>query len=354
MKKLHHYLSKKVQILPYNKEESRTIGKQLSDGELEELSVYRLYCDYLNDLKVDYKLCIGRSRFNGGLDPDFVSLRQINYTFLSFKDEEGSPHFIFPKSTDEDLRIDEVPYEITNTLVLEFDPRRTKDYQFIKIATRATALNSAFVEEQWNASLSDEMLTITAESRLKGYYSSDFNYWLYPIENEAEGKEIVGELIAETYQRKPDSVYYEIDPDETRSTLRYGLSKPDALLEIDEGLYSLDLSMVRKMFIKAREYDDNERKLDFYNTFTGTEMYKIKLTFDTPVELVDGDKNVMAQNEFGTLNFSVKQQSDRVITIMARYVESTSLLPKDQYDRITLLKQKAEEANRTKLVIKAL
>lgn len=354
---LQAYIFDSIVSLPYDENESRTIGKQLSMGVLEELSTYRMYADYFKYLNIPFKLCVGRNRYTGQLEANFPTLYQLNYIFFSFQDEENKKHFLIPKDDYVNYRVDEIPYQMENSQLIEFHWFRTKELKFIKIPMSQIKENKLFVSGKWNVSLTDMNITLENKEMLAGEYSTLFNYVVYPSENKEKQIKYLEEYLQNkrVYVNKIEDIAFTNAPIKAKTNLSYKVENSNGIVQLDEDLYSIDFSKILLFFNKHTDLTDEERSLVFHNPFVSTENYNFNLTFDKKIRLSEGqDLDINFSNTFGNVTFTIKQMGDNVLNISGRYYDKNMIVTKDRYSEVKDLNNKIYDINQTILTVEVL
>ena len=348
LKNFIDYINNEIDITEFNRDELKTIGEQLSLKSLEELSVYRLYADYFDYLDIDYKMCVGRNKYTGNMDPNFATPNNLNYVFYNIYFEDGSSKFLVPKNEHVKYSLDEIPYVIVNTYLIEFDSDKTKNYRFVKIPETHPSKNKHSITGDINISIENLNVVGNINTKLTGQNALQLHSFYRTEISDRSKKHISNEFIID----KDNVEILDISSQNNKVSFNSEMNSTIKIVEIDNDLYSLKLSDFIQVFDNYH-LDTKNRSLSYFTPFLDFSTKKLKLNFSKNIKIMNLDElNLNFDNAQGTINFSIKPIDEKSIGLFSNFIKKDIFIEKEEFSDYEELKRQIDKIENLELLIK--
>lgn len=288
-----------------------------------------IYRDFFEKNQIEYYLAVGKSRFDGDFDENYVSSTQIAAYLFVFKDDEGNTYTISPTGG-----LNELPANLQGTRCL------MKDLTDRKSALQAITFgDDALKDETNNKRMRRAQIKIEAngdaeikiDMTLSGLYSTEGRTFYMNAEKEDSLSHRIQRSLENRYKDKEVSVSsaeikdFDILPPNPFK-MNY-TANVKGLFELKDGKVVLKGDNWLAHSIRWVSNAD-KRSLDYHNAFVGSDVEEIMLVFPFPVSMENADAlSQSVDNEFASFKFDVKQLKDNVIRIQSRYTVKQLTVP---------------------------
>ena len=280
-----------------------------------------IYRDFFEKNAIQYYLAVGKSRFDGDFDENYVSSTQIAAYMFVFKDEEGNTYTITPSGG-----LNELPANLQGTRCL------MKDLTDRKSALQAITFgDDALKDEANNKRMRRVQVKIEAtgdteiktDISLTGLYSLEGRSFFVNAEKEDSLSHRLERSLKNRYKDKELKVngaeikeFDILPPNPFRINYVTNIAK---MLELKDDKFTLKGDAWLGHSIRWVSNAD-KRTLDHHNAFVGSDVEEIMLVFPFAVEMENVEALTQTiDNEYASYKFDVKQLKDNVIRIQSRY-----------------------------------
>jgi hypothetical protein len=289
------------------------------------MSIYR---DFFESNQIEYYLAVGKSRFNGDFDVEYISSTQIASYLFVFKDEAGSTYTVTPGDG-----LNEMPSSLCATKCLMKNVTDPKS-KLQSIEFSDEALKSADNKRNRRSEIQiseNGDATIKSSLTLSGLYATEgkgfwvnalkedsLNYRLHrSLKNRFKDKEVVVNSVTVKSFEIVNPFTFQI---EYNATIK-------GLFDLKDGQMNMKgsdwLGHSTRWISNAKK-----RSLDYHNAFTGTDIEEFILVFPYAVSLENtADLGKNTDNEFASYKMTVQQLKDNTIRLQSRYAIKQLTVP---------------------------
>jgi hypothetical protein len=302
-------------------ERSEGIDYFLNNKKADYANLMCIYRDFFEKNEIAYYLAVGKSRFDGDFDVEYVSSTQIASYLFVITVEDGKTFSLAPGAA-----LDEMPSNLMKTKCLlkniadpksklqsiEYGDETLKDDKNNK-RTRRTEIQIA----------ENGDTEIKSSINLSGLYSTEGRaFWLSAVKEDSVNVRLIRNLknrfkdkeiqIKNASMKKMDVLAPYPFEFEYTATVK-------GLFEFKDG----------KLQLKAKDWighsirwiqNSKKRTLDFENQFTGVDIDEVILKFPFPVQMENVSELAKSlDNEFAAYKLTVSPVNESTIRIQSRY-----------------------------------
>lgn len=320
------------------------IGTHLLDKKIREISRYEVYIAIIRKLKLNYYTAYLADVRTGILDKEFLKpMDDSDYLLVAFT-RDGSPQYIYPKTSNFGLYLNEYPFYFENTYARLIHLSDYMSYrEKIKSNLRqATLPNSTFNDNyrRSNALASVDLKQGTIHFKTKVDLSGQYSTMTRGI-YKCNYKDLT---VNPTYHDKVweigDSVTL-IDSALQQKNEEYPFNcslvsnyKSEELIAKTQDTISIDLGDLFKHII-AENIDPKSRTLDFYPDFLGSDSYNYVFKFKQEVKLIHSNTPINIKNDFGEYVFTIDQLSNNSIKVSSYLAVMNGKIEADHIENVS-------------------
>jgi hypothetical protein len=334
-------------------ERSEGIEYFLSNKKTDYGNMMSIYRDFFEKNQIEYYLAVGKSRFNGEFDVDYVSSTQIASYLFVFKDEAGNTFTITPGSG-----LNELPSTLLATKCLMkniTDPKsKLQSIEFGDEALKDEKSNKRMRRTEIQISENGDA-EIKSSLNLSGLFSTEGrNFWASAVKEDSINVRLTRSL-KNRFDKEVTVKSAAIKNFEILTPYTFQFEYNASI----KGLFSLTDG---KLSLKGSDWlahsirwvsNAEKRKLDYHNAFMGSDIDEIILVFPYPVTVENAAELSKAlDNEFAAYKMTVQQVKDNTIRIQSRYAVKQLLVPAAKASVQQSVNEVWEKVNDTKWVIK--
>ena len=330
-------------------ERSEGIEYFLTNKKADYSNLMSIYRDFFESNQFEYYLAVGKSRFNGDFDVDYVSSTQIASYLFVFKDESGNTFTVVPGDG-----LNELPSSLYSSKCLMKNVSDPKS-KLQSIEFGDDVLKSADNKRNRRAEIQiaeNGDATIKSSLTLSGLYATEGkNFWVNAMKEDSLNFRLQRSL-KNRFKDKEVTVNsvtvknYEILTPFTFQ-IEYNVTVK-GLFEIKDGQMSLKGS---DWLGHSSRWINNAKKrsLDYHNAFTGTDIEEFILVFPYAVSLENAaDLGKSSDNEFASYKMTVQQLKDNTIRLQSRYAIKQLLVPAAKASVQQTVNETLEKVSETK------
>jgi hypothetical protein len=335
---------------------NKKLGDHLKNNQLPAGSIDDLYTILLDMTYFEYYLCLGRNRYLGDIDVEFVSRNQITSVFFAFVFDDKY-YYIFPKEKDASFNLGEIPNNLEGSKAIIF-PRRggaaavtIKTIPYTRQANNSKTINT-FARVNTNSNAINEQSKIITT----GAWSSIVRNINKNLQKDSISDLDIYKFLFNSSENKIDSLQIEkneyIPP--FVFSLKYNKIETNNITNLSDSLKMIRLSTIISDLFRDSDEDENESS-KYPVSFLFSNNIKYYLIFDVDVKMIEeGYENLNFENEFGSFNLQIKQLNPKTIYILAKVVFNKSNLNLIDSSPLFELGNKIKEAKNKNLSFKLL
>jgi len=329
-------------------------GNDLSNGRIRDILRYETYIAVIRKLELGYFTAYISDKRCGVADGNFLLPMVDDDYFLATLTNDFRMHYIFPKRHDFGLYLDEFPFYHEHTKARMIHMKDYRSYardintQLRQIETPVSNfsdnrrtnhimvnINTASGNSEFDArlTLSGQYSTLCRGSYTKNYtdptINPNYGRKIWEMDTEVELKD-----------SKLDQLNYEF-PFKSKVNAHY--SSP-SLFSFKSDTATVKLSDLVSHVVNKIDCNE-ERHLDYYPDFMGSDTYVYMLKFDKEVELKNETRRVELKNEFGELIYSFEQLNAKTIKLSSFYAIKQSKLIAKEIDQFCKIQENWLEFN---------
>lgn len=343
---LNHFIQKEMKSAGKLEdfEKSEGIEYFLVNKKIDYANLMCIYRDFFEKNEIEYYLAIGKSRFNGDFDLDYVSSTQIASYLFVFKDEAGNTFTIVPGSG-----LNEMPSSLLGTKLYMkniVDPKaKLQSIEFGQDDLKNEKNNKRSRRTEINI-LADGKAEIKTNLSLTGLFSDEGRDFLLGSYKEDSIKVRMERAYKNRFKDK-EVFFKEAQLKKMETTAPY-----DFQFETQMGINAF-LTEDSKWEMKVSDWlahsirwisNAKKRTLDHHNSFAGTDIEEIIITFPYPVQIDNiAELNKSKDTDKAAYKLSVALIKDNVLRIQSRYQVKQILIPAQE----SLLQQDVNELWKT-------
>ncbi len=333
---LNKYVVEKLQIVRELEdfEKSEGIDYFLINGKSDYKNMMRIYRDAFDRFEVEYYLAIGKNRFSGSFDMNFISSTQINSYFFIFKNGGG---FSAINGTG---CWGELPWNLANTKILMKDIRNRqselKEINFKEVDLISKS-NKKSSRSQFMIDLKKNTIIQKASSSYAGMYSRGTRGYIMAGFKADTLDKMLRLSMERNFRNNPDVKVSVANAKVSKivTTPPYNfkysyVATIENLLEEKEGTWT----------IKGEELIGNsvrwvsnakKRQLDYHLPFLGKDVEDVYLSFNEDVVLVNAkDLAQKIENDYVSYELKITQLKPNLIRIQSIYQTKKLLVEKEK------------------------
>jgi hypothetical protein len=326
-----------VDALPLEDQEKQ-LDYLLDKKQLDHHRLHVLLRHLFDELHLKYYLCIGRNKYSGFLDFNFIPPQAVTDFFFSIKDGSGNAHIVYP-GYETYFKIDEMPPALRGTESL-FIGKPNMEGAFVDVL------------EQEIASLSSDYNYHIRNARIVMHENDDS--LKYKV------KEIISGDLSTLYKIKAQSTLDEERPktiDKTSensfpftTTLRYSEESVNCMQPVGPHTYAIKLGEI--ISVKLSEVNPGKRTLNYFPTCAYKDINKIMISFDKEINSDNSAKlNQELTNEYASFRLSIKKVDPKTITLEVEYEIKSLFIEASQIGLLRTINNSLSEAINSNLII---
>jgi hypothetical protein len=336
-------------------------GIELSGNVIKEHTKEYIYAGLLPNLGYSFFTAYPSDKRSGFITKEYFAPLLDNESLFAAVLNNNTVAYIMPKSDMRNLYCEELPFyyeESPLMLIYTYDFAGYKR-NFSNVLRIVNSPGSSIkdnyrkINSMAHVNIGENKVTFSTKISLSGQYStltrsiykdepcdSTINpLYLEKIWNIGENQKIENVSIENT-------AYY--FPFKTAVNANYSVS---GLIEEKGDSLEIDISNWIKHVIYY-EFNAENRFTDFYADFLGSDTWAYMLEFDNPVALPKSCQDIDVENEFGCFKFSVKQISENKILMSSYYNVKSTLVKKENIDKVAEIFNNIEANNSSILKVK--
>jgi hypothetical protein len=356
---LQDYLSRNMKLIGerdlQDGEKSQGIEYFLANKKATYRTIMCVYRDFFDRYNIPYYLAIGKNRFNGPFDMDFVSNSQVsNYFFVVNIPDKGN-FVIDPMSG-----FNEIPAGLLGTTCLMRDIKTRKaelqQITFPEDGLKQTNTNKRLQRSQVQVDAQGNM-TKKVALELSGFFSPGRSSYISASKADTLDK-FLSRVYSNVYKDQGKVSASEssikkwdnLDPFPFR--VEYTLKMTDFFKKVDDKTWELNFENWLGHSLR-NVANPEKRVLDYYLPFSGSDVDDVVFNFEQEVVLDNAkDLSQKIQTEAGTYELRVMQLNAKAIRLESRYTINTIYLPKDKVKALDEINKGVEKMDKAKLVFK--
>lgn len=349
---VHNYINDSVEVKRLKEEESNNpLGYHLYNKKIDTKNLVYLYSKIFEELGLNYFLGIGKSKFTGDIDLEFVSRSQLTHYFFAVE-IENNLYFLFLKDEENFYNLGEIPVELQGTDAVLISRKNIPDrIKKITLQVNDKSINYYRKRTIVNVNTQSDSLLFNIKETFSGAVSTVYRQTI--IKNNHE----LLEKAKEYYVNKQTSITLDsISIGNVQHSYPYVFtvnSKAHAttLNNADKKLLSVSIKDWLNHHCAIPE--PYKRDLDYHSDFNYSDNIKYYFTFDRAIEVVNKEANeIKIQNDYGSYSFTITPVNEKTILIDSNYEINKEMLEKEKYNQITELYDAFQKANNTQLIFK--
>jgi hypothetical protein len=309
-------------------ERSEGIEYFLTNKKADYGNLMSIYRDFFEANQYEYYLAVGKSRFNGDFDVDYVSSTQIASYIFVFKDENGNTFTVTPGGG-----LNELPSSLFMSKCLMKNIKEPKS-QLLSIEFGDNELKSADNKRnrRTEMQISDNGdASIKSTLTLSGLYATEGkNFWATAFKEDSLNVRLERSLKNRFKNKEVQISNVTVKTFEILTPFNFQVeytATVKKLFDIKDGVITLKgsdwLGHSSRWVANAKK-----RTLDYHNAFMGTDIDELILVFPHPVNLENAsDLNKNTDNKYAAYKMTVQQIKDNTIRMQSRYAVKQLTVP---------------------------
>ncbi len=335
-------------------EYNKLLGEHLKNKKLPAESVYDLYSVILDMCYFDYYLCLGRNKYLGDIDAQFVSRNQITDVFFSFL-FDNKYYFIFPKKDYNGYDLGEIPNELEGSKAISFPRRGTASgTNILNLPKTSKVNNTKTINTFAYVNLNDNSIFERSKLITTGAWTSIYRNGYKNLKNDSIDSKEIYKFIFNSTEDLIDSLNAEKNEHSTPFvfSLKYNKIEKNYLTYLNDSLKMTSLTKIISHVLQDLFKEDNQDSTEPIS-FLFSDNIKYYLIFDKPVSIMDeGSEDLSFTNEFGSYEVQIKQLNPKTIFVFSRLSLNKSNLNTTNSDPLYELGNKIREAKNINLSFK--
>jgi hypothetical protein len=344
---IYNYITSNIKLvkeLP-KEEQDLKLDYYLDKKYIDNHRLHVLLRHIFDEFKMKYYICVGRSRYEGYLDFNFIPPQAVSHFFFSFEGDTGSTHLVYP-GYEKHYMIDELPANLRGTQSLCIG-KPGMDGGFTDVKEVQIPLLPQ--DNNFRTKNSRIMVTLDTDSirfKSKETYSGDFATAFKHIDQKEMEKD------AEHRKRRME----ELEMAEQQKN--YPFSKVIKYQTITENFFqkmgptSYYVYMGDLFQFEYSPVNDGKRTLDYYPYFKYKDATKTVLVFDREIASDNIDKLIKTiENEYAGVKLTATRMDAKTISIDAMYEMKIGYVPASDIDQMKKVNKALKEVYESKLVV---
>jgi hypothetical protein len=336
---------------------------------LNYLNLISLTNQFFKDQNIKYYWAFGKSKYNGKIDMNFSSFNELDAIFYLIEDEKGAMHTFVPTNLNYAyLNLDEIPYWLggTDAIIVKELENNEQNRPLINAGQMDVLMVKIPANEQ-NANIRNFISNVqinldgVQDDKIKskinytGYFSFFERQFLLNSLQENNFSVALKESLELRDNFKVDSFW--INRIDSSFPFDFNFSL-DGKLNIAKEKYSdktVSFSLEGMINHYTIETDDEERTLNVIFPFKYTDVNKIYIQFNKPIELITNDlENYWIQDSFGSYKVSITKINDQVLLLESKIELKKDKISAMEFKKLHQINENIKKLNKSYLTIRAL
>jgi hypothetical protein len=353
---LNEFIVKELKIINKLEDFERSEGIEyfLNNKKADYSNLMCIYRDFFEKNGIEYYLAVGKDRFNGDFDVDYVSQTQIASYFFVFNDENGSTFTIAPGAG-----LNELPSNLLNTKCL------MKNITDPKSKLQSIAFDDAVLKDDKNNKKSRRTELVINEKgdvdvksvlNLSGLFSTEGrSFWSNSIKEDSINIRLTRNLKNRFKDKEVTIKNTALKNFEIYEPFPFQFEYAATVNSLFDVNNSFNLKVDDWISHNSRWVSNaKKRTLDHHNAFVGTDVEDLIITFPYSVtveNLAELNKSVI-DNEFASYSIKLTQMNDKVLRIQSKYNVKQLTVPASKAEVQQSVNEIWKKVSETKINIK--
>jgi hypothetical protein len=330
----------------------------ISKKQINTDNLYNLYKYFLDYTGANYYIGMGRNKYKGVIDMGFASPHVISDVFFVVETEDKQLHYLYPSYPGRSFELDELPNYLLGTEAVlvsrKNDQSLNSDVKKLYLDPTPPTENYRKTVAQINVNLKDGQLKAKFKETFSGDYATFTRNELQGcLAAKSPGKEFLRYAglnrdvytIDTVYLVKANSLYPFI------YNIAYDAGLEQGSTKLGKDVHTIPLGNFINHYTMPS--NDKARAMAFYPTFRYFDSQKLYFVFDTPVALLNKDKNeIVINNEAGAYTFTIRQMNDKMIMVESQYEIGKNVIPATVYPQLHQVNNTLRTAQDMTLMVK--
>jgi Domain of Unknown Function with PDB structure (DUF3857) len=335
---IYQYICKNIKLIEELPLEDRQkkMDFYLEKKQIDYVRLHVLLRHIFDELNIPYYICIGRNKYKGFLDFNFIPPQAISSFFFSIKDESDNMHLIYPGYLTH-YAIDEIAPYFRGTSSL-FIGKPNMEGAFLDVLNRELVSLGGDVNYRLrNAKITFDPQSDSLKYKVKETLSGDMAT-LYKMNQAEEPEEKSNkELMITDKTEEKESIFPFL------ITKRHVESQPNFMQSVGNNTYAIPLGGL--LDIRFSEVNPGKRVLSYFPLCMYKDVNSIVLIFDKDIDSENLAKlNRELTNDYASVKVVAERLDARTISITTEYDIKTLLM---EPQAINLLKEVNKLVNET-------
>ena len=338
------------------------IGDFLKSNKLREISRYNTYAALLSKLELGfYSTYIVDNRY-GEITDEFVKPMFDSDLLFAVALKNNVMQLLYPKNSRFGYYLNELPFYFENTktrlvqLSDYLDSHKPVNESFRSIRTHKSSIQDNERKSSVGVEIDMDKMTASFNAKilLRGQYST-LTRGIYQYNSK-------NNTINNLYNKK----IWEINPKVKTNTVEVNVREKEFPYKTNVNTKFLCNSIISKdgnnvfhlnlknwfNHVIYNNLSSENRALDFYPDFTGSDTYTYYVKFNKNIEIINPFTKVEIENDFGILNIDVTQQDPNTVMITSYFVTKADMIQKDKIAQVKDIYDKIQALNNSFLDFK--
>jgi hypothetical protein len=335
-------------------EEKKPMEYYWEKGYIDNIRLHILLRKIIDMCELPYHIGLGRSRYQGIFDPNFIPPQAISDFFFSIQDDSAKSHIVVP-GYDQFYAIDEIPFyfKATEALLLGKPQGVTgevTDISEIQLPLTPHEFNYRLRLARINISSQDkDSVTYKCKETLSGDLSTTYRYDLMKYkegklarDDGDKNKEPISRIeFYQTEENNPDFPFL--------FKCSYKVKQPVFVHFINGNSCYIMLEDVLEHNIS--KVNDGNRVLDYYPVSTYSDVNKLVLSFDREIASDNLDQVARSiENEYAGIKVDITRGGPSLVSIDVKYEIRKWKIEAEQIDKLRAINKSLNELYKSKIV----
>jgi hypothetical protein len=333
---------------------NKKLGDHIKNNKLPVESVYDLYSVILEMTYFDYYLCLGRNRYFGDIDVNFVNRSQITNTFFTFEFDHVN-YFIFPKTEHSVYDFGEIPNELEGSKAIVF-PRRgnATTTNIVTLPNSNKSNNSKTINTFGYVNTAENSIHERSKLITTGAWTTLYRNGYKNLKKDSIANDDIYKFIFHTSEDQIDSLTLEKNEHSSPFvfSLKFNKTEKNNLTQLSDSLKTISLDKIISHSISDSYTDETQNDI-MPISFLFSDNIKYYLIFDKDVKLIEeSNDNLHFENDFGLFDLQIKQLNPKTIFLFSKLILNKSNLKTTDSSPLYELSRKIREAQNINLSFK--
>ncbi len=345
---LSDFISKKMKMVSEELEDfekSEGIEYFLTNEKTDYRNLMRIYRDFFERFEIPYFVAIGKKRFDGPIDLNFVSSTQIGEYFFIFKNGDG---YLSVNSTG---GLNELPWSFYNTkcYMRDITDRQAKlqEINFGDAVLKDVKNNKRSSRAQVMVDFKNNSITQKVSNSYSGLYVRGARGWVAT----AHKADTLVKALQQNFDRNyrahknikatvSNAKVSKFETSPPKFSFKYGYQVSiENLLKENEDNFSVQTDEFFTHNIRYVVNPEN-RVLDYHVPFLGNDKEEVIFTFEKDTELANAEDLITkVDNDFASYEFKVTQLKPNMIRIQSIYQTKKLFVAKEEVKKLDEINQ---------------